>query len=137
MSRRSFWLPAAALAGAALALQADTPTKPARPAKPATVEPRPVDTSKTAPVKQGKFQIDATLKGVFESANMTEIALRLEAWLPNEGGKPLTLLSATAPATRVTKGETLVTLDTVALDRAIRDLEIEQQVADANIAQAE
>src|SRR5262245_36358028 len=75
----------------------------------------------------------ATRKGVFESASMTEIALHLEGWLPQNGGASIPVLHAVAPGSRVKKGETLAALDTRHIDRALSDLELELRGAELTL----
>jgi multidrug resistance efflux pump len=90
----------------------------------------------TVKVARGPFRVTLTLKGTFAAAEMAEIALRPEAWGPQSGG-PLTVLTAVEPGTAVKKGDVLVTLQTDKIDRAIRDLEAEQQLSALAIRLAE
>jgi multidrug efflux pump subunit AcrA (membrane-fusion protein) len=90
----------------------------------------------TVKVEKGLFQATVSLKGVFTAAQMTEVVLRPEAWaqMPGQG---FSVLTAVEPGTRVKKGDVLVTLQMDKIDRAIRDVEAEQQLAQVAIRLAE
>lgn len=103
---------------------------------PKTPVPGPVTGTDLARVEKGPFVIQVHLKGLFESSDMTEIALHPQAWLAPTGGS-MTLLKAVPPGTLVKKGETLFTLDPTHLDRAIHELQIDQQLTDLGVIQAE
>jgi HlyD family secretion protein len=76
--------------------------------------------AKEVRVAKGPFKIEVPLKGVFEAAAMTEIALRPEAWTPDNRAT-LTVLKAVEQGARVKKGDTLVWLDLEKIDQAIED----------------
>jgi HlyD family secretion protein len=90
----------------------------------------------TVKVEKGLFQVTVNLKGVFTAAQMTEVVLRPEAWaqMPGQG---FNVLTAAEPGTRVKKGDVIATMQTDKIDRAIRDLETEQQLAQVAIRLAE
>ncbi len=83
-------------------------------------------------VERGPFKIEASLKGILEASEMTEIALRPEAW-----GPPFTVLKAVSHGSEVRKGDPLVTLDLEKIDQAIKDLETEQRLNALALKQAE
>src|SRR5262249_25002586 len=87
-------------------------------------------------VEEGLFQATVNLKGVFTATQMTEVVLRPEAWaqMPGQG---FNVLTAVEPGTRVKKGDVIATVQTDKIDRAIRDLETEQQLAQVAIRLAE
>lgn len=121
------WRQASALpvrAPAAAAKKADAAPKGAGP-KPATHK-----------VKKDPFKIEVTLKGIFEATRMTEVALRPEAWTPDNRGM-LVVLRAVGQGTPVKKGDTLVWLDLEKIDQAIRDLETDHRLMDVAVKQAE
>jgi HlyD family secretion protein len=113
---------AAALAGGALADDA----------APATRDKAPAVKPPTYKVVPAPFRVEVALKGVFESAAMTEVLVKPEAWT---GG--LTVVKAAEPGTAVKPGDVLLTFDREKIDKAIRDLEAEQQLADLAIRQSE
>src|SRR5689334_12607395 len=113
---------AAALAGVALADDA----------APATRDKAPAVKPPTYKVVPAPFRVEVSLKGVFESAGMTEVLIKPEAWT---GG--LTVVKAVEPGAAVKQGDVLLTLDREKIDKAIRDLEAEQQLADLAIRQSE
>jgi len=84
----------------------------------------------TAKVEKGPFRIEVKLKGVFEATKMTEVSLR-----PPEAGTPFIVATAVEPGTVVKKGDVLVTLDPEKLDRTLRDLEAERELADLRFKQ--
>ncbi len=86
--------------------------------------------AKTHKVGRGVFQVEIALDGVLEAKQMTPIVARPESW------KELTVVSAVAHGERVTKGQTLVTLDLDNLDRAIVDQEQSLELATLKLAQA-
>ena len=73
----------AAVAGFALA-QDDTPAK-AKDKAPAALAPK----APTYKVEKAPFKIETSLKGVFESSTMTEVALKPEVWGGGMGGFPV------------------------------------------------
>jgi multidrug resistance efflux pump len=90
----------------------------------------------THKIKREPFKIDVSLKGVFESKDMTEVVLRPQAW-GVEGRGLLTVLKAAEQGTSVHKGDVLVTLDLEKIDQAIRELENDRRFAELAIHQAE
>jgi HlyD family secretion protein len=85
----------------------------------------------TAKVERGPFHCEVTLKGVFESPKMAEVSVRLEAQTP------LLVATVVEPGTTVKKGDVLLTFDAEKVDRALRDLEAEKELADLTLKQAE
>jgi multidrug efflux pump subunit AcrA (membrane-fusion protein) len=127
MLRRFLPTTFAVLVGAvAVAADAEKP-KPANPG----LTPKPP----TIKVEKVPFKVDVTLKGVFESGAMTDVLIKPEVWGPALGG--LTVVKAVEPGTPVKAGDVLLTLDREKIDRAIRDLEADQQLADLGIRMAE
>jgi HlyD family secretion protein len=108
---------ALAMCGAAVAQEATEAAKPTE--------------AKTHQVKRGLFQIEIALDGVLEAKQMTPIVIRPKSW------KEMTVVSAVAHGERVTKGQTLVTLDLSDLDRALADQTQALELAKLKLAQAE
>ena len=115
-----------ALAGVAFAADADK-VKPANPGL--VVKPPTVKVEKTP------FKVEITLKGVFESTSLTEVLIKPEVWGPGMGG--MTVVKAVEPGTSVKAGDVLLTLDREKIDRAIRDMEADQKLADLAIRMTE
>jgi HlyD family secretion protein len=85
---------------------------------------------KTVKAERGLLQVELALDGVLEAKQMTPIVVRPKAW------KEMTVESAVKHGQRVSKGETLVTLDLENLDRAIADQEQALELARLKLAQA-
>jgi multidrug efflux pump subunit AcrA (membrane-fusion protein) len=112
-------------------------------AAPAKDEKKPAEAKKDSPAKvathkveKGPFRVEVSLKGIFESPNMTEVSLRPEAWTPDNRGMMI-VVRAVDHGAHVKKGDTLVWLDLEKIDQAIRDLEAERHLAELAIKQAE
>src|SRR5581483_4390710 len=116
--------PLALVAAVAVAVAADD--VPDRPNPGLGVKPP------TYKVEAAPFRVEVTLKGVFESAAMTEVLVKPEVWTSG-----LTVVKAAEPGTAVKQGDVLLTLDREKIDKAIRDQEADQQLADLAIRQAE
>jgi multidrug efflux pump subunit AcrA (membrane-fusion protein) len=122
-----------ALAGRHLSAEPEPAKKPVKPQDaPAKDTAKPA----THKVEKGPFKVEVTVKGIFESENMTEVSLNPEAWTPKTGGM-LTVLKAVDHGTNAHKGDTLVEIDPEQLDDAIRDLETDRHLADLSIKLAE
>lgn len=121
---------AAAVAGLTFAADAESPakSKPINPGLSATKPP-------THKVEKAPFKVEVTLKGVFESGALTEVSIKPEVW--GTGGGGLTVVKAVEPGSAVKAGDALLTLDREKIDRAIRDQEADQQLADLGIRMAE
>jgi multidrug efflux pump subunit AcrA (membrane-fusion protein) len=133
-----------ALASAGLVSRADEPTKKKDKAgadTPAAAAGK-TDTARsssdakgskgeTAKVERGPFRCEISLKGVFESSDMAEVSVRLEA------ATPLIVATVAEPGTKVKKGDTILTFDAEKVDRAIRDLEADKALAELTLKQAE
>jgi multidrug resistance efflux pump len=85
----------------------------------------------TYKVEKAPFKVEATLKGVFETPDMTEVAVRPEAWTS------MVVHKAVAHGTAVKKGDTLIEMDLEKIDQAIKDLEAERRIAELALKQAE
>ena len=118
------------LAGAALARPGDDTKDGAKDKLPSATKDAPKPP--TVKAEKAPFKVEVTLKGVFESPQMTEVLVKPEAWV---GGFPV--LKAVEPGTVVKKGDALVTFDTEKIDKAIRDLETDQALADLAIRLSE
>ncbi|REJ70118.1 MAG: HlyD family efflux transporter periplasmic adaptor subunit [Planctomycetota bacterium] len=86
---------------------------------------------KTLTVKPEPFKLEVTLKGVFEAAEVTEVALRPESWAE------WTVVEAVAQGEEVVEGKTLVEFDTEKIDTAIADLEAAQAASELALKQAD
>jgi len=113
------------LAGVTVGRDDDSPTK-AKPANPGLAAKTP-----TFKVEKAPFKVDVTLKGVFESPSLTEVSVKPEAWSLAMG--PLVVSKAAEAGTAVKQGDLILQLDREKIDKAIRDLEAEQQLADLAI----
>jgi HlyD family secretion protein len=158
----SAWLNPAIMAAAASADKADSPPAAAASDKPAKEEPTPAAASTkpakeepvatpaatpkpakeepatpaapaapTYTVKREPFKIQFDLDGTFESRNMTEIIFHPEEWTS------FTVLEAVEHGARVKKGDVLAVFDSEKIDKAIADLQAEQQITELSIRQAE
>jgi HlyD family secretion protein len=118
---------AAALIGAALAADAE-PAAKSKATNPGLGSVKPP----THKVEKAPFKVEITLKGVFESGALTEVLIKPEVWMSG-----LTVLKAAEAGSAVKQGDILLTLDREKIDRAIRDTEADQQLADLAIKMAE
>ncbi len=98
--------------------------KPAAEAKPAAEPPKTAQAPAqqpakpapaTATVRRGLVKVEKTYNAVFQPKDMTELALRFQAWSQAE------VLDAVEHGARVKKGDVLVRFKTEDLDRAIAD----------------
>ena len=123
-----------ALAGVSFygALSAQEKTKNHKAAPPAKETKDGGAKAPTYMIKREPFKIEVSLKGIFESADMIEVALRPQAW-GVEGRGTLSVLKAVEQGTVVHKGDTLVTLDFEKIDQAIRELENERRFAELSL----
>jgi RND family efflux transporter MFP subunit len=87
----------------------------------------------TYKVEKGPFRVEVSLKGIVESKNLTEVAVRTEAWSPS----PLVVLKAVEHGTAVHAGDPLIWLDLDKITDAIDDLKAGQRLAELTIKQAE
>ena len=103
----------------ASALRAQEPAPPAAelPAvAPADQEAAAAPAAKHA-VTKGPLRIETTIAGVFESAEMAEVAIRPEEWTAFE------VVEVVEPGTMVAAGDTLVRFDTEDFDEALAEME--------------
>jgi HlyD family secretion protein len=114
--------------------KSDEKAKAQKPAVPASKE-SPLKPA-TLKIKREPFKIEVSLRGIFESAAMTEVALRPQAWGVERMGT-MVVQEAVEQGTAVHKGDTLVKLDFEKIDQAIRELEKERQLAEQTLHQAE
>ncbi len=82
-------------------------------------------------VKPATFKIEVKLKGIFESAEMAELAVAPKAW------GQLQVVKAAEQGARVKKGEQVLWLDVEKIDEAIRAAEQAQALTDLNVRLAE
>jgi HlyD family secretion protein len=122
---------AVAFVGAALAAN-DEPAAKSKATNPGLGAVKPP----TYKVEKAPFKVEITLKGMFESGAMTEVLIKPEVWGPGMGGG-LTVVKAAEAGATVKAGDVLLTLDREKIDRAIRDQEADQQLADLAIRMAE
>ena len=93
--------------------------EPAKPSEPAIVKPA------TVRVELGTLTVDTSLKGVLEAEQSAELAIEPKAWTG-----PFAVKSAVAHGTRVKKGDLLLELDTTTIDKTLRDLKLDRELAD-------
>ena len=96
--------------------------EPAKPSEPAIVKPA------TVRVELGKLIVDTSLKGVLEAEQSAELAIEPKAWTG-----PFSVKSAVPHGTRVKKGDVLLELDTTTIDRTLRDLRLDREVANVSL----
>src|SRR5262245_28795119 len=118
----------AVAAGVAVARD-DEKKKPAEEKKAIADKPTKAEKPKgaTAKVEREPFRTELTLNAVFETAALTEVPLIFDAWM-QPGMVPV--LSAVEPGSTVKKGDVLLKLDPEKIDRALRDLESDQKLAE-------
>jgi multidrug efflux pump subunit AcrA (membrane-fusion protein) len=120
-------LVAGLLAARCLPAVAQKSDKAAPPAdKPAEVKPA------TAKAVKGTLKAEATLKGILEPAQKTEVELKLKAWTT-----PLKIKKIVPHGSAVKKGDVLVELDLEKIDLAIKDLRRDHEVAGLSLRVAE
>lgn len=107
------------------------PTPKADKDKPAAGKPA------THKVEKGPFKVEVTLKGVFESPGMIEVALSPKVWSPQSGGGPLVVKQSVEHGTAVRKDDPILWLDLERIDQTIRDIENDRQLAELAIKLAE
>src|SRR5271157_3077992 len=109
---------------------------PEKPAAKSKDEPSADKSSIAAPatvkVEKGPFKVDVTLTGVFESARMSEVAVKPKAW-----SMPLVVEKAVELGTPVKQGDILVELDREKIDKAIQDAEVELSLGELSLKHAE
>jgi len=109
---------------------------PEKPAAKSKDEPSADKSSIAAPtivkVEKGPFKVDVTLTGVFESARMSEVAVKPKAW-----SMPLVVEKAVELGTPVKQGDILVELDREKIDKAIQDAEVELTLGELSLKHAE
>ena len=94
-------------------------------------EKKPKADGPTHQVKKESFKIEVKLKGVLAAGKTTEMYLHPEAW------SRFVVLDAVAHGSRVQRGDRLVSFDTKGIDKAIRDLEAQQELNALGMKQAE
>jgi HlyD family secretion protein len=103
------------------------PSTPAT-ASPSDKAPAPAaPTSGTAPATRGPLKIELTLSGNLEASSMSEVSIAPKQW------SQMVVVEAVPPGTRVTKGQTLLKLDTTKIDEAIREAESSRALADLGL----
>lgn len=110
---------AVGLAGYSAVTGQETPKSADKP-KPSTVK-----------VERGPVKVEVTFKGVFEAPEMVEVRQDPEAWAS------FTVAKAVDAGTPVKAGDTLVEFDTEKIDKAIRDMEADQRLAELALRAAE
>src|SRR5271157_3051054 len=109
---------------------------PEKPAAKSKDEPSADKSSIAAPatvkVEKGPFKVEVTLMGVFESARMSEVAVKPKAW-----SMPLVVEKAVELGTPVKQGDILVELDREKIDKAIQDAEVELSLGELSLKHAE
>ncbi len=108
---------------------------PEKPAVKSKDEPAADKSSPAAPtivkVEKGPFRVEVTLTGVFESAKMSEVAVKPKAWT-----MPLVVERAVEPGTPVKQGDILIELDREKIDKAIQDAEVELSLGELALKHA-
>jgi multidrug resistance efflux pump len=91
----------------------------------------------TCKVEKGRIHTDVTVKGVFESEDMHEIAIHPKATGAGQAPVVLTVIKAVPHGTAVKKGDLLVELDLEKIDEAIKDRRTERSTAEVALREAE
>jgi RND family efflux transporter MFP subunit len=112
---------------------ADKAAKPAAEAKPEIKPEKPPVAEPAVPhsVKRERFQIDVTLRGVFEAQTMAELSVRPEVW------QTLEVQHAVEHGAVVKKGDVLIQFDLKKIDEEIADLRLKQAIGELAFKQAE
>ena len=114
-------------------VQEKPPEKPAAKSKDQPSADKPVTAAPaTVKVEKGPFKIEVSLTGVFESARMSQVAVKPKAW-----SMPLVVEQAVELGTPVRQGEILVELDREKIDKAIQDAEVELSLGELSLRHAE
>ncbi len=85
----------------------------------------------TYTVKKRPIRVEVALDGIFEASHTAEIALRVQEWNEFE------VLKAVEHGAQVRKGDVLVSIDTERIDRAIVELQRDQQLSAIAIHETE
>ena len=86
---------------------------------------------KTHKIEPKRLQVDVSVDGVFVAREMTEVALRPEAWTDYE------IVEVVEHGDKVREGQTLIKFDNEKLNDAIDDLELDQRLSELAIRRAE
>jgi multidrug efflux pump subunit AcrA (membrane-fusion protein) len=118
---------------ATVTVQEQPPEKPAAKSKDEPSADKPgTATPATVKVEKGPFKIEVTVRGVFESARMFEVAVKPKAW-----SMPLVVEKAVELGTPVKQGDILVEIDREKIDKAIQDAEVELSLGELSLKHAE
>jgi RND family efflux transporter MFP subunit len=85
----------------------------------------------TAKAERAPIKTDVSFKGVFEAAEMVEVNLKPEGW----GSFPV--VKAIEAGAKVKEGDVLIEFDPEKIDKAIRDQESDQRIAELSLKMAE
>lgn len=85
----------------------------------------------TVKVEKGLIKTDVSFKGNFEATEMVEVMVKPEVW------QTLPVLKAAEAGTKVEKGDFLVEFDPEKIDKAIKEQETDQKMADIAMKMAE
>ena len=89
-------------------------------ATPKAEKPKPP----TAKVERGTMKNDANFKGVFEASTMAEVNLKPEVWTS------FPVLKAVDAGAVVKAGDVLIEFDPEKIDKAIKEMEYDQKMAE-------
>lgn len=87
--------------------------------------------SPTIKVEKSALKSEVPLKGSLEASDVAEVLVKPEVW------SSFVVLKAVEPGTAVKAGDVLVEFDPEKIDRAIRDMEADQRLADLTLRGAE
>jgi len=82
-------------------------------------------------VEKGKFSVDVACKGVLEAEETVELSYHLEGW------SGMNAVKAVPHGAVVKKGDVLLELDLEKIDKAIKDLDVDRELAEIAHKQAE
>jgi multidrug efflux pump subunit AcrA (membrane-fusion protein) len=85
----------------------------------------------THTVAAGPFKVDVTLQGVFESSQMTEVALRPDAW------SSLIVDKAVPQGTKVEQGQVILWLETDKIDNELKTTKFSLDLGKLSLAQSQ
>jgi HlyD family secretion protein len=98
---------------------------------PKTPEKSEKPKSPTAKAEKGPIKAETSFKGVFEASETVEVQVKPEVW------STMTVVKAAEPGTKVKAGDVLAEFDPEKIDKAIRDQEHDQRMADLALKMAE
>lgn len=85
----------------------------------------------TVKVEKSPIKVETSFKGVFEATDMAEVMVKPEVW------QSLPVLKAVEAGTKVKEGDVLIEFDPEKIDKAIKEQETDQKMAEISMKIAE